>query len=170
MADDGSVAPRERVNIMYKPATGGASEEKELPLKLLMMGDYTLREDNTALEDRKPVNIDKNNFNDVMKSMDLKLDVNVDNKLAEKEGEEMPVNLKFESLKDFGPEAIAQQVPELKKLLDLRQALSALKGPMGNIPDFRKKLQELLGNEEAANKLLAELGGGEGGEGGGEGS
>lgn len=167
MADDGSVAPRERVNIMYKPATGGASEEKELPLKLLMMGDYTLREDNTALEDRKPINIDKNNFNDVMKSMNLKLDVNVANKLADKEGEEMPVNLKFESLKDFGPEAIAQQVPELKKLLDLRQALSALKGPMGNIPDFRKKLQELLGNEEAANKLLAEI---EGNKGGGEGS
>ncbi|MGE0433578.1 MAG: type VI secretion system contractile sheath small subunit [Planctomycetota bacterium] len=162
MADDGSVAPRERVNIMYKPATGGASQEKELPLKLLMMGDYTLREDSTALEDRKPINIDKNNFNDVMKSMDLKLDVNVANKLAEKEGEEMPVSLKFESLKDFGPEAIATQVPELKKLLDLRQALSALKGPMGNIPDFRKKLQELLGNEEAANKLLEEIGGGGG--------
>lgn len=167
MADDGSVAPRERVNIVYKPATGDMTEEKELPLKLLMMGDYTLRKDSTALEDRKPVSIDKNNFNDVMKSMDLSLDVNVKNTLSdEEEAGEMPVSLKFKTLKDFGPESIANQVPELKKMLDLRQALSALKGPMGNIPDFRKKLQELLGDEEAAKKLMDEIGAAEGGEGG----
>lgn len=159
MGDEGSVAPRERVNIVYKPSTGGAQEEKELPLKLLMMGDYTMREDNTPLEQRKPVNVDKNNFNDVMKSMKLALDLNVKNTLSGEEGAEMPVHLKFENLKDFGPEAIAEQVPELKKLLELRQALSALKGPMQNVGDFRKKLQELLGDEEATKKLMDEIAG-----------
>jgi type VI secretion system protein ImpB len=80
MAKESSVAPKERVNIVYKPATGGAQEEKELPLKLLMLGDYTLREEETPLEERKPVSIDKDNFNDVMESQGLALTVNVPNK------------------------------------------------------------------------------------------
>ena len=65
MAKESSVAPKERVNIVYKPATGDAKEEKELPLKLLMLGDYTLREEETLLEDRKPISVDKDNFDDV---------------------------------------------------------------------------------------------------------
>lgn len=113
MAKEGSVAPRERVNIVYKPATGDAQEEKELPLKLLMMGDYTLRQDSTPLEERKPININKDNFSDVMKSQKLELNVNVANKLSEKEGDEMAVKLKFNTLKDFEPEQVVRQVPEL---------------------------------------------------------
>ena len=89
MAKQSSVAPKERVNIVYKPATGDAKEEKELPLKMLMLGDYTLREEDTPLEDRKPVNVDKDNFDDVMQSQGLSLALDVPNKLAEKkEGEE----------------------------------------------------------------------------------
>ena len=99
MAKESSIAPKERVNIVYKPATGGAQEEKELPLKLLMLGDYTLREEETPLEERKPVSIDKDNFNDVMESQGLSLAVNVPNKLVEeKPGEEarqLTVNLDF---------------------------------------------------------------------------
>jgi type VI secretion system protein ImpB len=63
---EGSVAPKERVNITYKPATGNAKEDVELPLKLLMLGDYTMRPDPTPLEDRKPINVDKDNFQKVM--------------------------------------------------------------------------------------------------------
>ena len=88
MAKEGSVAPRERVNIVYKPATGGAAEEKELPLKLLVMGDFNLSQDDTALEGRKPVNIDKDNFNDVMKNQKIDIKINVKNTLSGKEGEE----------------------------------------------------------------------------------
>ncbi len=66
MAKEGSVAPKERVNIVYKPATGDAQEEVELPLKMLMMGDYTNRPDPRPLEDRKPINVDKDNFSKVM--------------------------------------------------------------------------------------------------------
>ena len=68
MAKEGSVAPRERVNIIYKPATGDAKEEKELPLKMMVMGDFTGRPDDRPLEDRKPINVDKDNFSDVMRS------------------------------------------------------------------------------------------------------
>jgi type VI secretion system protein ImpB len=170
MGKEGSVAPKERVNIVYKPATGGASEEKELPLKLLMLGDYTLRKDETPLEDRKPIAVDKNNFNDVMKSQKLGLDVNVDNTLTEDDTEdELACSLKFETLKDFGPESVARQVPALNQLLELREALTALKGPLGNIPAFRKQIQSMIGDEESRKKILDDISKAtEGGEEGGE--
>jgi type VI secretion system protein ImpB len=157
MAKEGSVAPKERINIKYSPATGDAQEEVELPLKMMMMGDYTLRADDTPLEDRKPINVDKDNFNKVMEGQDLSLDVLVDNKLSDEPDAEMSMNLKFKSLKDFEPENIVKQVPELNQLLDMREALTALKGPLGNVPAFRKMLQEALTDEDARNKLLAEL-------------
>ncbi len=163
MAKEGSVAPKERVNIVYKPATDGA-EEVELPLKILAMGDYTGRKDNRALEDRKPINVDKDNFNEVMEKHDLSVDVTVPDMLSGTEGE-LAVGLKFKNLKDFTPEGVANQVPELKKLLELRNALTALKGPLGNRPAFRKQMQDLLDNDESRKKLMEELGMGEGGEG-----
>lgn len=161
MAKEGSVAPKERVNIVYKPATGNAQEEVELPLKILMMGDYTLRQDERALEDRKPINIDKDNFNQVMAEQKLELNLNVNDKLSN-EGGDMSVGLKFKKLSDFGPEAIANQVPEMRRLLELRSALHALKGPLGNIKTFQKKIQNLLGDDAARQRLMSELGIGEG--------
>ncbi|MCA9704626.1 MAG: type VI secretion system contractile sheath small subunit [Myxococcales bacterium] len=167
MPKEGSVAPKERVNIVYKPATDG-SEEVELPLKILAIGDYTGRADDRALEDRKPINIDKDNFNEVMEKHDLGADLNVPDKLSGADDGELAVSLKFKNLKDFTPEGVANQVPELKKLLELRNALTALKGPLGNRPAFRKQMQDLLGNDAARKKLMEELGMGEGGGGGGE--
>ena len=162
MGKEGSVAPRERVNIVYKPATG-VDEERELPLKMVMLGDYTQRTDETPLEERKPINIDKDNFNDVLKGMKLSTEMNVKNVLSEEEGAEMPVNLNFQHIKDFGPESGDEQVPELSNLLQLRTALMALKGPLGNVPGFRKKIMEIMGDDATREKLLKELGiGGEG--------
>lgn len=160
MSKESSVAPKERVNIRYKPATGNAREEVELPLKLLMLGDYTLKADETPIEDRKLSDVNKDNFNDVMRSHDLNVDMNVDNKLEETEGaepEQMPVSLKFETLKDFEPENVARQVPELNRLLELREALVALKGPLGNVPAFRKMIQGMLDDSDQREKLLSEL-------------
>lgn len=157
MAQEGTVAPRERVNIVYKPATG-VQEEKELPLKMVMLGDYTMRPDDTPLEERKPINVDKDNFNDVMKAMNLKVSFNAKNVLAAEEGAEVPVTLQFKNVNDFGPEAVVQQVPELTKLLALRNALLALKGPLGNVPGFRKKIMDIMADDAARDKLLKELG------------
>ena len=158
MAKEGSVAPKERINIVYKPATGDAREEVELPLKLLLIGDYTMREDGRALDERKPVNIDKDNFNEVMRKHDLSLDINTANRLSSEENEELAVSLKFSELKDFSPEAVVRQVPELNKLLELREALTALKGPLGNVPAFRKMIEAALADDESREKLLKELG------------
>jgi type VI secretion system protein ImpB len=157
MAKEGSVAPKERVNILYRPATGDAKEEVELPLKLMVMGDFTLRADDRMVEEREPINIDKDNFNEVLKAQNLNLDVTIPNKLSEDPEEEMSLSLKFESLADFGPEAIVKNTPELNKLLELREALTSLKGPMSNRPEFRKKIQELIKDEAAREQLLKEL-------------
>jgi type VI secretion system protein ImpB len=158
MSKEGSVAPKERVNITYKPATGNAKEEVELPLKLLMLGDYTQRPDPRPLEERKPINVDKDNFSKVMAEQKLNLAYNVKDTLSEEQDSELTVNLKFRRLSDMEPEAIANQVPELKKLMDLRAALTALKGPLGNEKAFRNKIQSILGDPGQRNKLITELG------------
>jgi type VI secretion system protein ImpB len=160
MATDGSVAPKERVNIVYRPATGDAKAEVELPLKLLVMGDYTLREDETPLEEMKPINIDKDNFNEVLKAQKLSLNMTVPNRLDSKAGEDdvLAVQMNFDSINDFSPDAIVEKVPELKQMIALRDALKALKGPLGNIPDFRKKVQELVQDDGVRQRLLGELG------------
>ena len=157
---DGSVAPKERVNIVFRPATGDAKSEVELPLKLLIMGDYTLRNDETPIEEMKPVSIDKDNFNDVLKAQKISLDLTVPNKLDDKADQDavLAVNMSFEHINDFTPDAIVDKVPELRQMIALRDALKALKGPLGNIPDFRKKVQELIEDEGVRARLLSELG------------
>ncbi len=155
---DQTVAPKERVNITYKSATGDQQEEQELPLKILAIGDYTGKADPTPLEERKPVNIDKENFNEVMAKQDLGVTVNVTNKLTDEKDAQLAVDLKFKKLDDFTPEGVVNQVPELKKLIELRTALTALKGPLGNVPAFRKKIEALLGDDERRKKLMKELG------------
>ena len=157
---EGSVAPKGRVNIVYRPATGDAKSEVELPLKLLVVGDYTLRNDDTPTEEMKPVNIDKDNFNDVLKAQKLSLDLTVPNKLDDKADPDavLAMNMSFEHINDFTPDAIVDKVPELRQMIALRDALKALKGPLGNIPDFRKKVQELIEDEGVRARLLSELG------------
>ncbi len=165
MAKDQTVAPQERVNITYKPATGDRQSEVELPLKMLFIGDYTGRADDRQVEDRKPINIDKDNFNDVLAEQNVTLAVSVPNRLSAEPGSEMSANLKFKKLSDFGPDAVAEQLPELRTLLEVRAALTALKGPLGNVPAFRKKIQALLSDGDSRARLMRELGFDEKGEG-----
>ena len=155
---DGSVAPKERINIAYKSAAGGASEETELPLKLMVVGDYTGKENDDVLEDREPVNIHKDNFGDVMKSHKLSVDLSVPNKLEDGATDDIAVSLNFNSMKDFAPDSIATQIPELNSLLELRKALLALKGPLGNVPAFRKTIQKILDNDDTRKQIMDELG------------
>ena len=158
MAAEGSVAPPERINIKYKPSTGDSKEEIELPLKMLFLGDYTGRPDPRALEDRKPINVDKDNFDQVLAEQKLEVNMSVPEVMSGNAGASLNVGLKFKKLSDFGPEAVAMQVPELKKMIELRETLTALKGPLGNVPAFRKKIQELLGDSAKREQLMKELG------------
>lgn len=159
MAKEGSVAPKERINVTFKPATGGAQEEIELPLKLMVLGDFTQRADDRKIEDRKPISIDKNNFDEVLGKQELSLTFAVPNRLQDEEtDDELPVQLRINSMKDFNPAAVVDQVPELKKLMELRDALVALKGPLGNAPAFRKAIESVLSDDDSRDRVLGELG------------
>lgn len=154
----GTVAPKERINIKYVPATGDQQAEVELPLKMLVIGDFVGHEDDTPLEDRQAVRIDKDNFNDVLREAEVGLKVAVPLRLGDANPDDtLSVDLSFKHIKDFGPDAVARQVPELNKLLELREALVAVKGPMGNVPAFRKQVQALLGDEASRSKLAKEI-------------
>ncbi len=144
MAKEGTVAPRERVNITYRPATANAQEQVELPLKFLMLADLTGQPDARPVEERTPISVDKDNFARVMAEQRLRVDATVPDRLQDEPGAELSVSLNIQALADFGPDGIASQVPALRKLLELRNALIALKGPLGNVPGFRRKLQGLL--------------------------
>lgn len=158
MAKDQSVAPKERINIVYRPATN-MDEEVELPLKLLVVGDFTGREDETAVEERERIKIDKDNFNDVLREQNIQMQFGVKDRLNPEaaEGDTIGVNLKVENMKSFHPEEVAKQVPELAALVEIREALVALKGPLGNVKAFSKKLRDVLGNDAARERLMREL-------------
>ncbi|MBD9460943.1 type VI secretion system contractile sheath small subunit [Pseudomonas sp. PDM05] len=159
MAKEGSVAPKERINITFKPAVGGAQEEVELPLKLLVLGDFTRREDLRKLEDRKPIGIDKNTLDEVLAKQALSLTLSVPNRLQDDaDVDELAIQLRINAMKDFNPANLVEQVPELRKLMVLREALMALKGPLGNTPSFRKAIEQALADDDSRARVLAELG------------
>ncbi len=157
MAKEGSVAPKERVNIVYKSSTGGAQEEVELPFRFLVVGDFTGRPENAPIEQRPMINVDKGNFDEVLAGQDVRLEVSVPDELTQQKDSEINVALQFKRMKDFSPDAICQEVPELNALVGLRDALTMLKGPLGNVPAFRKRLQALLSDSDAQKRLLEEL-------------
>ncbi len=110
------------------------------------------------MEDRKTINVDKDNLDDVLKAQNIRLQTSVKSSLSDDPEAQMSLDLDFKSMKDFDPDAVIAKVPELKKLLDLRDALKSLKGPLGNVPNFRKRIQELVQDEGARARLLEELG------------
>jgi type VI secretion system protein ImpB len=92
-----------------------------------------------------------------MSAFDLSIDFTVDNKMAD-DGSVIDVALKIDQLSDFSPDSIVEQVPELKAMLQLRDALKALKGPLGNSPQMRKRIQALLSDEDGRTALRKEIG------------
>lgn len=138
MAKGPSKARESRVNIAISDRLRGGAEP-ELPFRLLVMGDYTLKQDKRSIETRQPLDINKSNFDSVMQSFNLSLDLSVPDRITGTG--EMPVSLRFGTLKDFRPEAIARQVPQLKKLMELREAMKALRPKMGD----KAAQAELLG-------------------------
>ncbi|MBK1964706.1 type VI secretion system contractile sheath small subunit [Campylobacter novaezeelandiae] len=154
---EGSNAPKERINITYKAKTNGQNADVELPLKLMIMSDLTASENKKNLEEREILSINKNNFDQVMQKLNINTSFSVKNTLSENNEGELNINLHISNMKDFSPDNIIKQVPELNKLLQLREALMALKGPMGNIPDFRKALLEALMDKGSKEQLLLEI-------------
>jgi type VI secretion system protein ImpB len=149
-----------RVHITYDVETGGAIEMKELPFVMGVLGDFTghPQEEMARLKERKFVEVTPDNFDDVLSSMKPHLTLAVENKLSDAEDAgKIGVDLKFESLDDFSPERVAQQVDPLKKLLELRQQLADLRGTLQSNEKLEEVLQATLSDEEQMNKLKSEL-------------
>lgn len=156
--NSGSVAPKERINISYKPATGNAREGVELPFKLLVLGDFWQRQDDRIIEDRKPEEINRQNFDEVMSDANLRLNLSVPNHLSQDKDSEVEVDLQVESLKDLEPDNLIQNIPALRKVFELRESLMALKGPLGNSPQMRRAIMAMLSDDEQRGQLMKEIG------------
>jgi type VI secretion system protein ImpB len=148
-----------RVHIKYEVETDGAQIERELPFVVGVMGDFSGNPSQPLrpLKDRKFVQIDKDNFDDVMARIAPELNIRVKNTLKGDDSE-MPVQLKFSSMSDFDPAQIANQVPALKKLLDTRNQLRDLMTKVDRSTDLENLLERVLQNKEDLNKLSGELG------------
>ena len=149
-----------RVHIEYKVETGNATEKKHLPFLMGVVGDFSGNKPTSELKplrDRKFVNIDRDNINDVLKSMTPGLNLEVENTLAG-DGSMMKVNLKFESMEDFSPGKVAEQVTPIKKLLDVRNQLKDLRSKIDVSTDLESTLEQVLKNTENVDKLAGELG------------
>jgi len=150
-----------RVHISYDVEIGGAIEMKELPFVMGVLGDFTGQpvEPLAKLKDRKFVDVNPDNFDDVLKSMRPHLAFTVENKLSEDpEAGKLGVDLTFESLDDFSPERVAQQVKPLREMLELRTKLADLRGSLQGNDKLEEILQSTLGDEEKMKQLKAELG------------
>jgi type VI secretion system protein ImpB len=149
-----------RVHITYKVETEGAEVIKELPFVVGVLGDFSGNP--TAplkpLKDRKFIQIDRDNFNEVMARMTPGLNLRVQNTLKN-DGSELPVQLKFESMEDFEPANIVNQVEPLKKLLETRNKLRDLLTKVDRSDNLEALLEKLLQNPEEIKKLQSELGG-----------
>ncbi|WP_211864512.1 type VI secretion system contractile sheath small subunit [Neoroseomonas soli] len=148
-----------RVHITYEVETEGAQIERELPFVVGIMGDFAgdPTEPLKPLAERKFVQIDRDNFNDVMARIQPGLNIKVDNTLAG-DGSQMAVNLKFRSLEDFEPAKVAEQVPALKAMLETRAKLRDLMSKVDRSDELEQLLEQVLQDKDKLDKLSAELG------------
>ena len=152
--------PKSRITLRYRTEISGAPEDITLPLRLMIMGDFSQGSstDRTVdLEERKIRNLDGTNTSAIMKDMKMSLKVEVANKIDPQNSEEIECNLPITSMKSFQPDEVAKNVPKLRALMTLRKLLLEMDSNMGNSKDLRKLMGDLYSNEAAFNKLREEL-------------
>ncbi len=148
--------PKARVNITLDVETNGARKKLELPLKLLVMGDFSNRKSTTRIADRERININKVNLESVLAQFSPSTSFSVPNMIAGDDSD-LHVDLKFDSFSSFHPEQVASQVPELHKLLAMRNLLKDLKSNLLDNTRFRKELESIVGNEPELEDLKRQL-------------
>jgi type VI secretion system protein ImpB len=148
-----------RVQITYDVEVGGAIELKELPFVVGVLGDFVGKPEEAlpALKNRKFVEIDPDNFNQVMAGMKPRVAFTTDNKLQD-DGSKIGVDLKFNSIEDFEPDNIVQQVEPLRKLVEARQKLSDLRSKMDGNDKLESMLNDVISNADKQKELSSALG------------
>ena len=148
-----------RVQITYDVETGGAIELKELPFVVGVMGDFVGKSEEPlpALKNRKFVEIDPDNFNQVLAGMKPRLAYTLDNKLQD-DGSKMGIELKFKNIEDFEPDNVIQQVEPLRKLVEARKKLSDLRSKMDGNEKLESMLEDIISNADKQKELSQALG------------
>lgn len=148
--------PKARINLRLDLHTGGAQKKIELPLKLLVTGDFSNGEEARPLSERKKVDINKNNFNSVLSEFSPSVNLTVKNTLAD-DGSEENIRLAFRDIKDFEPEQVARQIPQLRAMLAMRNLLRDLKSNLLDNATFRKELEKILKDPALSQELRDEM-------------
>ncbi|MBE0369644.1 type VI secretion system contractile sheath small subunit [Pseudoalteromonas sp. MMG013] len=149
---------KNRVSITYDVETNGATEKKELPFVSAVLGNFSGdKEDPKEVEDREFVQVDQDNFDEVLGRIKPSVSLKVDN-VIESDDSQFEVNLEFESMKDFEPDALVQRIEPLKKLLETRNQLNELLSKADRSRDFEKLLKDILQSSDSINALSDELG------------
>ncbi|MFT4694682.1 MAG: type VI secretion system protein ImpB [Francisella sp.] len=154
-----NVIPKSRITITYDMEVEGTKKKKELPFRQLLIGDLSLsnsKERKKELSNRQIYELASPNLSEVMKSMDIKLNINVPNHLKEG-GEDIKVDLEIESMKVFDPNTIAQVIPELATLLQAKKLIQEFSSTMDNNRKLRNLLNNGINNSDAIDKIKAEL-------------
>jgi type VI secretion system protein ImpB len=146
-----------RVHITYDVEVGDAIEKREIPFVVGVMADLSGQPEKALppLKNRKFVNIDKDNFDEVLEKINPRLKFAVENRLSEDDSR-LGVELRFKSMADFEPAAVASQIPSLRKLLEARNALNNLRSSMND--KLESIIQDVFQNNDALQRLGAEAG------------
>ncbi|WP_426449360.1 type VI secretion system contractile sheath small subunit [Siccibacter colletis] len=148
--------PKARINLRLDLHTGGAQKKIELPLKLLVTGDFSNGEESRPLSERKKIDINKNNFNSVLSEFSPAVNLTVKNTLSD-DGSEENIRLAFRDIKDFEPEQVARQIPQLRAMLAMRNLLRDLKSNLLDNATFRKELEKILKDPALSRELRDEM-------------
>lgn len=151
-----SEIPKARVNIQLSLHTGKARQKIELPLKLMVVGDYSNGAEERPVSERVKVDVNKNNFDSVMAGYSPAISLTVENLLAADRSPET-INLSFNEMKDFEPEQVARQIPQLKAMLAMRSLLRDLKANLLDNQTFRKELEKILLDPGLSAELRSDL-------------
>lgn len=152
--------PQSRLTLRYKTEVNGQPEDISLPLRMLITGDFSLgssKDSKLDLEERRVRSVDGKNTDAIMKDMGMSLKFVVPNRIDPGKEEDLQVEIPIDSVKSFSPDQVARNIPKLKGLLMLKELLQEVLSNVDNRKEFRNLLGELLGNEEALAKMVAEL-------------
>jgi len=154
--------PKSRLTLTYRTNVNGQLEDKQLPFRLLIMGDLsngTSKDRALDLDQRNFRHLDGRNLNAVMTDMKMSLAFTVDNKIDPDKAESIDVNLALKGMKSFTPAEIAENVPKIKGLLLLKKLLLEVQNNIDNRKEFRNLLRQVAESPDLAKALRDELAG-----------
>jgi type VI secretion system protein ImpB len=152
--------PKSRLTLRYKTEVNGQPEDVTLPLRLLVEGDFSLgnsKDRKIDLDERRLRNMDGTNTDAVMNDMGISLKFAVSNRVDPENGEEMSAEIPITSMKSFSPDEVAKHIPKVRGLLQMKRLLEEVVSNVDNRKEFRKLLNELMSDEEALAKVMAQL-------------